>query len=115
MRRRASNARRRAFPDFSTGRFDAQNAAMSMKRTFTLIRWHPRRRAGSPANFAHRHRWTLDPKRMPANAETANVRRRNRKKATFLSANQIDEQAEARVREAEHLPPGEARDSALRN
>jgi hypothetical protein len=53
--------------------------------------------------------------RMPVHADAAKVRRRNRKKATFLSANQIDEQAAARIIEAEHLPPGEARDSALRN
>ena len=58
----------------------------------------------------------MDSERMPVIADAATkVRKRNRKKTTFLSASEIDEQAAARTKQAEHLPLGEARDSALRN
>jgi hypothetical protein len=40
---------------------------------------------------------------------------RNREKVIFLSADHLDEQAAARVREAAQLPPGEARQHALKN
>lgn len=40
---------------------------------------------------------------------------RNKEKASFLSADHLEEQAASRVREAEHLPPGEARQNALKN
>ena len=40
---------------------------------------------------------------------------RNRQKAIFLSADQLEAQATARVTEAERLPPGEARRDALKN
>ena len=58
----------------------------------------------------------MNSERMPVRVEAETKRRkRNRKKTTFLSASQIDEQAAARTKEAERLPPGEARTSALRN
>ena len=41
--------------------------------------------------------------------------RRNRKKVVFLTADQLEEQADARASEAEQLPEGEARQNALRN
>ena len=40
---------------------------------------------------------------------------RNRKKVVFLTAEQLEEQADARAREATQLPDGEARRNALRN
>jgi hypothetical protein len=40
---------------------------------------------------------------------------RNRKKATYLTADHLDEQADARSSEAQQLPEGEARQNALRN
>ena len=40
---------------------------------------------------------------------------RNRKKVSFLAADQLEEQAETRAREAKQLPEGEARQNALRN
>jgi hypothetical protein len=40
---------------------------------------------------------------------------RNRKKATYLTADHLDEQADARASEAKQLPEGEARQNALRN
>jgi hypothetical protein len=40
---------------------------------------------------------------------------RNREKIVFLSADHLEAQAAARVREAAQLPPGEARDHALKN
>ncbi|MBR1198317.1 hypothetical protein JQ634_18955 [Bradyrhizobium sp. AUGA SZCCT0240] len=40
---------------------------------------------------------------------------RNRTKVTFLTADHLDEQADARVSEATQLPEGEARQNALRN
>ncbi len=58
----------------------------------------------------------MDSERMPIRGDVATKgRKRNRKKTTFLSASQIEEQAAARTGEAQHLPPGEARESALRN
>ncbi|WP_420970458.1 hypothetical protein [Bradyrhizobium sp. B120] len=44
-----------------------------------------------------------------------NLRKRNRTKVTFLTADHLDEQAEARSGEAKQLPEGEARQNALRN
>ena len=41
--------------------------------------------------------------------------RRNRKKVVFLTADHLEEQADARAIEAEQLPEGEARQNALRN
>ena len=41
--------------------------------------------------------------------------RRNRKKVVFLTADHLEEQADARASEAEQLPEGEARRYALRN
>jgi hypothetical protein len=41
--------------------------------------------------------------------------RRNRKKVVFLTADQLEQQAEARAGEAMQLPEGEARANALRN
>lgn len=41
--------------------------------------------------------------------------RRNRKKAVFLTADHLEEQADARTSEAMQLPEGEARQNALRN
>jgi hypothetical protein len=41
--------------------------------------------------------------------------RRNRKKVVFLTADRLEEQADARGSEAEQLPEGEARQNALRN
>jgi len=41
--------------------------------------------------------------------------RRNRKKVVFLTADHLEEQADARTSEAEQLPEGEARQNALRN
>lgn len=41
--------------------------------------------------------------------------RRNRKKVVFLTADHLEEQADARASEAEQLPEGEARQNALRN
>jgi len=41
--------------------------------------------------------------------------RRNRKKVVFLTADHLEEQADARASEAEQLPEGEARRNALRN
>lgn len=41
--------------------------------------------------------------------------RRNRKKVVFLTANQLEEEANARASEAMQLPEGEARRNALRN
>ena len=40
---------------------------------------------------------------------------RSREKILFLSANHLQEQADARIREAEQLPDGEARQNALKN
>ncbi len=40
---------------------------------------------------------------------------RHKQKVTFLSADHLEAQAASRVREAEQLPPGEARQHALRN
>ena len=40
---------------------------------------------------------------------------RSKEKVTFLSVDHLEEQAAARVREAAQLPPGEARQNALRN
>jgi hypothetical protein len=40
---------------------------------------------------------------------------RNRAKVVFLSADHLEEQASARIDEAERLPPGEARQNALKN
>jgi hypothetical protein len=40
---------------------------------------------------------------------------RNRKKVVFLTADHLDEQADARLSEAQQLPEGEARQNALRN
>ncbi|WP_166293854.1 MULTISPECIES: hypothetical protein [unclassified Bradyrhizobium] len=44
-----------------------------------------------------------------------NLKRRNRTKTTFLTADHLDEQADARASEAKQLPEGEARQNALRN
>ena len=38
-----------------------------------------------------------------------------KEKVTFLSADQLEQQAAKRFREAEQLPPGEARQHALKN
>jgi hypothetical protein len=43
------------------------------------------------------------------------VSMRNREKRIFLTAQQLEERADARVAEAERLPPGEARRHALKN
>jgi len=40
---------------------------------------------------------------------------RNRTKVVFLTADQLEERADARAREARQLPEGEARQHALRN
>jgi hypothetical protein len=40
---------------------------------------------------------------------------RTKTKTVFLSADHLEEQAEARAREAEQLPAGEARQNALRS
>jgi hypothetical protein len=40
---------------------------------------------------------------------------RNKKKVTFLTADHLEEQADARTSEAKQLPEGEARQNALRN
>jgi hypothetical protein len=40
---------------------------------------------------------------------------RNKTKVTFLTADHLDEQANARASEAHQLPEGEARQNALRN
>ena len=40
---------------------------------------------------------------------------RSKEKAIFLSADQLEEQAAARIRHAEQLPPGEARQHALKS
>jgi hypothetical protein len=40
---------------------------------------------------------------------------RNRENMIFLSAVHLEERAAARIREAEQLPPGEARQHALNN
>jgi hypothetical protein len=40
---------------------------------------------------------------------------RNKKKITFLTADHLEEQADARASEAKQLPEGEARQNALRN
>jgi len=40
---------------------------------------------------------------------------RSKEKTIFLSADHLQEQADARVREAEQLPDGEARQNALKN
>jgi hypothetical protein len=47
--------------------------------------------------------------------ESARGPKRNRTKTTFLSADQLDERADERVRRAEELPAGEARQHALKN
>jgi hypothetical protein len=39
---------------------------------------------------------------------------RNKEKVTFLSADHLEVQAASRLREAEQMPPGEARQNALR-
>jgi hypothetical protein len=39
----------------------------------------------------------------------------SREKTKFLSADHLEEQADARIREAEMLPVGEARQNALKN
>jgi hypothetical protein len=41
--------------------------------------------------------------------------RRNKKKVAFLTADHLEEQANARASEATRLPEGEARQDALRN
>lgn len=41
--------------------------------------------------------------------------RRNRKKVAFLTADQLEEKADARASEAEQLPEGDARQHALRS
>ena len=40
---------------------------------------------------------------------------RNRNKVVFLTADQLEEQADARASAAKHLPEGEARRNALRS
>lgn len=40
---------------------------------------------------------------------------RNRKKVVFLTADQLEEQADTHADEANQLPEGEARQNALRN
>ncbi len=40
---------------------------------------------------------------------------RNKTKVAFLTADHLDEQADARASEAKRLPEGEARENALRN
>ena len=40
---------------------------------------------------------------------------RSKEKILFLSADHLQEQADARIREAEQLPDGEARQNALKN
>ena len=40
---------------------------------------------------------------------------RNRNKVSFLTADHLEEQADARASEATQLPEGEARQNALRN
>jgi hypothetical protein len=40
---------------------------------------------------------------------------RNRNKVAFLTADHLEEQADARASEAKQLPEGEARQNALRN
>ena len=40
---------------------------------------------------------------------------RNRNKVAFLTADHLEEQADARASEAQQLPDGEARQNALRN
>ena len=40
---------------------------------------------------------------------------RNRKKVAFMTADHLDEQADARISEAQQLPEGEAKQNALRN
>jgi hypothetical protein len=40
---------------------------------------------------------------------------RNRKKVAFLTADHLEQQADARASEAKQLPEGEARQNALRN
>jgi hypothetical protein len=40
---------------------------------------------------------------------------RNRKKVVFLTADELEEQADTRASEAERLPEGEARQNAVRN
>jgi hypothetical protein len=40
---------------------------------------------------------------------------RSKEKIAYLSADHLEEQAASRVREAERLPPGEARQHALKN
>ena len=40
---------------------------------------------------------------------------RTRKKVVFLTADHLDQQADARASEAKQLPEGEARQKALRN
>jgi hypothetical protein len=47
--------------------------------------------------------------------DTVRGLKRNRTKATFLSADQLDERADDRVRCAEELPAGAARQHALKN
>ena len=39
----------------------------------------------------------------------------NKEKVIFLSADHLEERAASRVRQAEQLPPGEARQHALKN
>ncbi|HYK51518.1 MAG TPA: hypothetical protein VEU94_17490 [Terriglobales bacterium] len=41
--------------------------------------------------------------------------RRNRKKVVFLTADHLEQQADARASEAKQLPEGEARQNALRS
>ncbi|QHO71297.1 hypothetical protein ACH79_00230 [Bradyrhizobium sp. CCBAU 051011] len=41
--------------------------------------------------------------------------KRNRKKVTFLTADQLEEQADAAASEAKQLPDGEAKQDALRS
>ena len=40
---------------------------------------------------------------------------RNRNKVEFLTADQLDEQADSHAREAKQLPEGKARENALHN
>ncbi|WP_375778715.1 hypothetical protein ACE103_06180 [Bradyrhizobium sp. ma5] len=44
-----------------------------------------------------------------------NLKSRNRTKVTFLTADHLDGQADARTSEAKQLPEGEAKQNALRN
>jgi hypothetical protein len=65
-----------------------------------------------------------DPMKLESDLEMSNVRAsrqqrsihmRSKEKILFLSADHLQEQADARIREAEQLPDGEARQNALKN